>query len=89
MSSTDEVMVVPIPDANTNEMVTLLHEMIESLLHQLPFPFSYADIMGAALYHVVEGGLVNAESPEKLRQDIVEAIDRIIPELLGRKGKMN
>lgn len=78
-----------VPDPNSDGMVSLLGDLLEQTLQQLPFTFSCGDAMGAALYVVVDAGLMNAPSPEKLRQDIIDGIDRILAERAESKRKLN
>lgn len=84
------VEVFSAPDPNTDEMITLLGGMFEDMLNQLPFPFSCGDAMSAALYVVVDGGLMNAPSHKQLREDIIAGLDRILAERAAEQaGRMN
>lgn len=85
MSTEDHITLVAVPDSNTDAMVSFLGDLFEQMVGQLPFSFSHGDIMSAAMYLVVDAGLVNAPSPERLRQDVIDALDRIIAERATEK----
>jgi hypothetical protein len=89
----DGLTLLKVPEPNTAEMINLLGELIDGVVDQLPFNFSHGDLMSALMYSVIEAGLASAPTPEKLRADLIDAVDRIIPDvqaqILARKGGMN
>jgi hypothetical protein len=89
MSEATEEVVISVPAPNSDGMVTLLGDLFEQMISHLPFQFSHGDVMSAALYMVIDAGLINAPSPEKLRSDIVDGLDRILAERAAERRQLN
>jgi hypothetical protein len=89
----DEIDLIKVPETNSSEMIALLGQIVDGMVNQLPFTFSIGDLMSALLYSVVDAGMQGGPSPEKLREDIINAVDRIIPDVMAQveagKRRMN
>lgn len=78
------------PEPNTDAMVTLLHQILDGAAESFSnlTSFTRGDLMGAALYMVVEVGS-EGSPPDKLREDIIAAVDRILADMAQEKARMN
>lgn len=90
MAEDPEVVFMPIPEPGSDAMAQLLGSSLDSMFDQLRdhFPFHCGDVMTACLYALIDAGLVGA-SPEQLRKDVIDAIDRILADRVEGKGKLN
>ncbi len=78
------------PEPGSDEMVTLLNDVLHAALGQLSpsLHFTAGDVMGAAMYILVDAGL-EASSPAVLRGDIIIALDRMLADWAKTQGSMH
>jgi hypothetical protein len=86
-----KIELIEIPEPCTPEMVGVLHRAIDDLLDsvRVMFPFARGDAMSAAMYLIVEAGLDGGASPEKLREDVKDAFETTLADVLAQRGKAN
>ncbi len=85
-----KVELVELPEHSTDQMVTLLCNMLQSALGSASdlVKFTNGDAMSAALHLIVEVGLENS-SPDQLRNDTIEALDSALADHLKTRGRAN
>lgn len=85
-----QVKIVEMPEHSTDAMVSLIHQVLSSVVGQLAndIQFTTGDVMSAALHLIVDAGLMNA-TPASLRADIVTAVDNMLAEYAKNRGTVN
>lgn len=81
-----------IPDANTKEMIGLIHSILEAVMAQLPFSFTAGDVMSAATALLIDAGMLSVmeglQTKEELADEICAAIRSAIEQWNPKHSKV-
>ncbi len=84
MQETLRITLEKVPEPGTDEMIPLIHSILEQVLFQLPFPFMAADVMSAATALLIDAGMVSVmeggHTKETLADEICGVIRKAIEE---------
>lgn len=63
-----------IPDANTEEIIRLIHSILEAVMTQLPFPFTAGDVMSAAMALLIDAGMLSVMEGLQTKEELADKI---------------
>lgn len=73
-----QISIEKIPEPGTEDMVTLVHNVLESVLFQLPFPFMSADVMSAATVLLIDAVMVAVMEGKLTKEELADEICGVI-----------
>lgn len=78
MPETAKITVDKIPEPGTDEMIAMVHSVLEQVLSQLPFPFMAGDVMSAATALLIDAGMVSVMEGGHTKEELADEICGVI-----------
>lgn len=73
-----QISIEKIPEPGTEDMIALVYNVLEGVLSQLPFPFTFADVMSAATALLIDAGMAAVMEGKLTKEGVADEICRVI-----------
>lgn len=78
MPETAKIVVEKIPEPGTDDMIAMVHSVLEQVLSQLPFPFMDTDVMSAATALLIDAGMISVMDGGHTKDTLADEICGVI-----------